>query len=344
MANMQTVGFGFGKQSAQGTVATAFTIGRMMLSGSTPRWTEDQARDEHIGVNERPTASKSAPMRVGYAVPIKANWRLYPHMVGFALLAAGFKVSTAANSPETGVHTHTFTLADRDELLWGSAYHAIGEGTLGTARYARTVKDVRLSRLALNSSIRNGLAAESEGLGILDAAASSPTLTYEPDAALNAATGSLTITGEVTSANFGVPQTHNVTINNPLGEDEGQLHTYLLQDLPMLGLGVTGAMQGVPWSIAQWKELLYEGGAAPAATTLNIPEANIVWSYTSASVIPSKTAYYSLEIDIAVATVRMDALDISGQGKVKIGCSYEMVDRSSSAPITITLVNDNASY
>lgn len=346
MANMQTVGFGFGKQSVQGTVATAFTQGRMMLSSSVPRWTEDQARDEHIGLNERPTAQKSAPERIGYAVPIKANWRLYPYLIGNALLLAGFKVSTAANTPETGVHTHTFTLADRDELLWGSAYHAVGEGTLGSARYARTIKDVRLSRLAINSSIQNGIAVESEGLGIVDAAASgSETITNEPNAALNPATGSLTVTSDdITQATFGTPQVHNLTITNPLSEDEGQLHTHLLQDLPLMGLGIGGQMQGLPWAIAQWKELLYAGGAAPGATTLMLPQAQIAWSYESSADISGKSTPYSLEIDIAVATVRLETFDIAGQGKVKVSATYEMIDGASGAPITITLINDNASY
>ena len=346
MANMQTAGFGLGKQSAQGTGATAFTLGRMMLSGSTPRWTEDQAKDEHIGINERPTAQKSAPVRVGYAVPVKANWRLYPVLIGNALLLAGFKVTTTPNSPETGLYSHVFTLADRDELLWGTAYHAIGEGTLGSARYARVVKDVRLSKLAINSSIKNGLAVESEGMGILDAAAAgTETLTGEPNAALNAAKGTFDLTSsDIIEASFGIPQVHNVTVTNPLGEDEGQLHTHLLQDLPLLGLGITGQMQGLPWAIAQWKDLLYASGVAPSANTLMLPEAAITWSYESSEDVPTKANPYSLTIAIAVATVRMEALDISGQGKVKISCNYEMVDGAAGDPITVTLVNDKPSY
>lgn len=429
MANMQTVGFGFGKQSAQGTGAAFITLGRMMLSSSTPRWTEDQAKDEHIGVNERPTAQKSAPVRVGYAVPVKANWRLYPHLIGDALLLAGFKVTTyttvvltitatggtftltvsgqtttaiAENAAaatvkvdlevlstvgvatvtgsvggpftitlDSGVtaatftvdgalltgspsavfsswtpHSHVFTLADRDELLWGTAYHAIGEGTLGSARYARVVKNARLSKLAINSSIKNGLAVESEGMGILDAVSpGTETVTGEPNAALNAATGTFDLTSsDITEASFGIPQVHNVTINNPLGEDEGQLHTPFLQDLPLLGLGITGQMQGLPWTIAQWKELLYASGVAPSASTLMLPEAALTWSYNSGRNIPTKTVPYSLTIAIAVATVRMEALDISGQGKVKINTTYEMIDGAEGAPITITLVNEKAFY
>jgi hypothetical protein len=126
-----------------------------------------------------------------------SHWVLGADLGGVASLpehdrgcfAAGrFKVSTTGPT-DTAAYTHVFTLADRDELLWGSVYHAIGEGTVGSGRYARTIKDVRLSSLAINASHRNGISVEAAGLGIQDAAsAAGPTLNAEPDAALNPAT------------------------------------------------------------------------------------------------------------------------------------------------------------
>jgi hypothetical protein len=331
-----------GKQSAQGTAATVFSLGRMNKSNTTPRWLENEAKDEHIGVNERATAEKSAGIRIGYSVPISAGWRLYPNMIGDALLLAGFKVSTTGPT-DTAAYTHVFTLADRDELLWGSVYHAIGEGTVGSGRYARTIKDVRLSSLAINASHRNGISVEAAGLGIQDAAsAAGPTLNAEPDAALNPATGSLTVTG---LTYLGTPQNHIMTLNNPLGEEEGQLHTPFLQDLPLTGATIAGQMQGIPWTELQWKELLYASGVAPSTSTLALSEARLQWNFTSGGLITGAAATkYSMAFDIAVATVTLDTVDVSGSGKLKVNAAYKMIDRSSSAPITITLINGKASY
>lgn len=343
MALMQTVGFGLGKQSEKGTAATTFTVGRMTGSNTTPVWVESQSSPgEHIGISGRASLDTSAAFRTGYSVPIRAGWRLYPNLIGDALLLAGFQVSTGTVT-DTAAYPHAFTIADRTSALWGSVYHAVGEGAVGSGRYARTIKDVRLSKLAINASHTNGISVDAEGIGIQDAAsAASPTLNSEPTAVFNTSSGSLTSTGVT---NLSAAQTHNMTITNTLGEDERQLHGFLLEDLPLINTSIAGQMQGMLWTEAQWKELLYATGAAPSSSTLMVPETRLQWNFTSNSVITgAATTKYSIAFDIAVATVTLAAVDIANAGLVRVNASYKMIDRSASAPITITLTNGKSSY
>lgn len=343
MALTQLVGFGLGKQSAKGAAATTFSVGRMTNSNTTPIWEESQpSQGEHIGISGRASLDTAAAFRIGYSVPIRAAWRMYPNMIGDALLLAGFTVSTGTVT-DTAAYPHTFTLADRKDALWGSVYHAVGEGTVGSGRYARTIKDVRFSSLGITASHTNGISVEAAGTGIQDAAsAASPTLNSEPTAIFSTSSGSLTSTG---ITNLSAAQTHKITITNTLGEGERQLHGFLLEDLPLINTSIAGEMQGMLWTEAQWKELLYASGTAPSSSTLTMPETRLQWSFASNSLITGAAATkYSIAFDIAVATVNLAAVDIAAGGLVRVNAAYKMIDRSASAPITITLVNGKSSY
>lgn len=96
----QTAGFALGQQSNSTTQATTLIRGRMGTSNVSPRYEDQDLTAEHTGIHERPTNLQSTPIRSGYIADWNANFRLYPDLIGYALLGVGFDV----------VSTDTWTL------------------------------------------------------------------------------------------------------------------------------------------------------------------------------------------------------------------------------------------
>ncbi len=241
----------------------------------------------------------------------------------------------------TGIYRQRFQIADADELGWLTATHGYGEGD---SRYTRLIQDVRLTSGTIDAQ-SDAITCSVEGNGITEAdAAGDEDYTQDPDAPLNPATGSFSITSSDLTANtFGVPQGSQFAVANPLSTAEKQLHSYYRSDLPPSGLGVSGSFSGLLFGEDAFKEFNY-GGAGGAAPSLNIPAADLAWAFESAVLIPTLGVPYGLYFSVTNVQVMMEPFDISGAGLFKYGARWRMIDSLADGPVTIDLITDYASY
>jgi len=438
-----TAGVAFAAQSLKGTAATTnFIRARAGMSSAIPRFDLVESLDEHTGIHERPTRRQSIPIRTGVLIDIAARCGLYPDCIGYALLMAGFKVSTTPTSAAsevqlvtitgtptggtftltfgtettgtiaynaaaadvqtalraltgigaTGVgvtgsaggpytctfagslanknvaqmtasatgltggtdpavtvttstpgtaayYTHVFTLADRDEVGWASMLHALGEGT---ARFERKITDCRWSQLDIKASRRN-ITWEGKGLGLSEAAsAGTEVIVADTNALISMAAGSWSMTSDSVSL-IASPRGHDFSIAQGLAEDDPTLHTTTRADLPLTGTDITGVLRGIDLDYATYRKLMW-GGTSGTGPSLVVPEATMSWTYQSPGNMTDCSLPYLMTTAIDTATVSMGNFEASGNELVRFDASYQMQDRSSSAPITITLRNLRSSY
>jgi len=328
-------------QSAKGTAASSNYIrGRMNSANLQTDFEEDDPSGEMTGVHERATSFQSTPITIGHLVNVVGEQRLYPHMLGYVLLGAGFKVSTAASTPVAGAHTHTFTLADADELGWISAILQRGEGA---GRNGQKARDVRLSTVGINST-RSGIALSFQGNGIAETpAAGTETHVAEPNAPLSPATGGFTLTSSTLTANtIGVPQGYAFNIANPLDAEDQQQHSAGRADLDPTGFGIEGSLQGLVFSKDAYGELTH-GSAAGTAAAIAIPEAILTWNWESVGFVTGTTKY-KCTILMPTVQARLREMETGRGGKVRYAMRWRMLDLVAGSPITITLINGHASY
>jgi len=237
-------------------------------------------------------------------------------------------------------YTHTFTFADTDDEKYLTAWHAVGESA---NRFDKNARDVRLSQLQLAAD-RSGIAATASGLALneLDATGSE-TFTAEVDALLSQANGSFTLTSSDLTANtIGTPRGNTFTIDNPLDEEEQQLHSFQRASLTPTGKDVSGTLTGLVFSEAAYSELIW-GAAAGTAPVIAIPSCALSWVFNTPGYVTGAVPY-SMTTTIAVAQARMQPFDETGGGQIIYDMSYRMTDALSAAPLTITLVNDTVNY
>jgi len=422
----QTAHFGLALQSAKGTAATTnFIRGRVLSHALNPRYDEIDTSNEHTGVHDRSTAVQSTPIRSGSIIDVTFRHRLYPSMIGNALLGYGFTVSTsthntltidatggtftltvsgqttatiafdaAASAVESALellstvtvatvtgsaggpytiaidssttaatftadagsltggastatfdgwyYTHAFTLPSADSEGWLTAYDYLGE----TGGFDRIATDVRLSQLTFTAD-NSGIIVAGTGLGIALADSSgSETFTAEIDAALSQANGAFTLTSsDITAATLGTPRSHTLTLDNPLDDSEQELHTMNRATFSPTGKKVTGTLSGLVFSENIFKEM-YWGSSSGTAAVVTIPEStDLTWNWQSAGNISSSAAVpYKMTYDIPIVQFAMQPFDVTASGNILYDCQYTMLDAISTAPITITLQNDTASY
>ena len=236
-------------------------------------------------------------------------------------------------------YTHVFTLPTASSEGWITAYEYLGEA----GGFDKIATDVRLSQMAFAAD-NTGIIVNGTGVGITDAdAAGSETLTEEVNYQLSQANGSFLITStDLTAATIGTPRGHTFTIDNPVDESEQQLHSFGRATFSPTGKAITGVMTGFQFSENAYSELVW-GSAAGTAPLITIPEAQLTWNFQTPRFITGAIPYKAT-FDIAVAHVNIQPYDISAGGQILYDLNYEMVDSTSSAPVTITLQNDYASY
>lgn len=338
---LRTQALSLAAQSAKGTAAsTNYIRGRMDSANLFTEFEEDDPSGEQTGIHERATSFQSNPITVGHMVNISGEQRLYPHMFGYTLIGLGYKVTTTPNSPVTGAHTHVFTIADADELGWISAILQRGEGA---ARAGQKAKDVRLASAGLNST-RSGVKLTFSGNGISETpAAGTETHVAEPNAPLSPATGSFTLTGSDLTANtIGTPQGYELNWANPLDTDDQNQHSASRADFDPTGLSIEGSLRGLVFSDDAYGELVH-GAAGGTAADIEIPEAQLTWNWESVAVVTGSTKYKATFL-FPVVQARLREIETGKGGKVRYAMRWRMLDRASTAPSTITLVNGYASY
>ena len=251
----------------------------------------------------------------------------------------------AATAVFTGwYYSHAFTLAAADSEGWLSAYSFIGE----SSGFDLVARDVRLSQLSFTADA-TGIIVAGSGLGILLAdAAGTETFTAEADAVLSQANGSFTLTAVDTAAGAittGTPRSHTLTLDNPLAEDEQELHTMNRATFSPTGKAFTGSITAFPFSETLFKQM-YWGAAAGTAISIPYPVTSaFTWNWRSASNISAAAAVpYICTFSIPIVQMDMQPMDVTGGGQVLFDIAYRMTDALSGAPITITLQNSISSY
>jgi hypothetical protein len=237
-------------------------------------------------------------------------------------------------------YTHTFTLADRDEAGWASMLHALGEGS---ARFERKVTDCRWSQLDVKAS-RQNITWEGKGLGLTEAqSAGTEVIVAETNALISMAAGSFSLLADAVAILGSTPRGHDFTVKQDLSEDDPTLHTTTRADLPVTGIDVTGVLRGMDLDYTTYRRMLW-GSATGTGPSLIVPEAALDWQYLSPGNMADCSLPYQLRTQITTATVQMGNFEASGNNLVRFDATYEMQDRVSAAPLTITLRNKYASY
>jgi len=332
----ETASFALGYQAVKGTGAANYVKGIFSSHRNLPAYNILRAENEHRGIHERPSIHQTTAIRGDVIVPWSAAFLARPYLIGYALLMTGYKVSTVADSPVVGAYTHTFTEADADEIGYGSLLEYLGEGT---ARYGMRAVDAKASTLNFNAT-RGGIAVDMGGFAITPGdAIGTEVQTAEKDILFHPGTGSFTLTSATVTA-MGTPRSHKWSIINNLDDQEQELHSIYRAALTESGRSRTGTMGGLVFSEDVFRQIAYEGGAAP---TIMIPECSLTWSYQSPGAFVGTTKY-SLTWTYANCELEMTAFDVSGATRMLYEANYTARDSVAGSPSTVVLVNDLASY
>lgn len=125
------------------TQATTFYKQLLTEWAATPTVSFDEIDDEMDGAIS-PTA---VPVRLGISIPVRAAGRLRSGNIIRLMKAAGFAVTTTANSPVSGAYRHTLIPVATDALFpWSTFLVHMG----GASIMKRIIADARLSSLTLS--------------------------------------------------------------------------------------------------------------------------------------------------------------------------------------------------
>lgn len=324
-----------GIQSAKGTAATSFVVGRMRQSFINPDFDEQPPVPEHFGgSNLRATVAKSPPDRTGYLMRAGGRQRLKPEFIGVLLRGAGFGVNTTGST----VKTHAFTIADRSLAAWITIMEKMGEGA---GAWERKAKDCRVSSITLNAG-GGEIALNYTAAGLSEAESSgSETVAVEPDQSIVPSTGSCTLTIGGTPV-FSRLTSAELTINNPLEEGEQALHSALRDDLPPTGLEISGRLIGVDFDKDVYKKINW-GGTGGTAPSISTPLAVLSQTFESAAVISGQAVPFAITVAVPVAALTPYEPIAEDRNLIRADIGWSMVDNVTT-PITISLVNLKTAY
>jgi len=336
-------GIGFGNTTATTVILTIDATGGTFTITVSAQTTSAIAFDAAIGAVETAiellstvTAATVTGTASNYTITVDSGVTSATMTANAGSLTGGGTTATY-----TGwYYTHTFTLADAEAESWVSLMSAVGEDS---ARYERKITDARLSQLVFAAS-RTGIDVTGTASGLSEAtSAGSETVVQETDSMLSQAQGAFTVTSsDITAVTLGTPRSHTLTIDNPLDDQEQNLHSFSRATLSPTGKVISGTLEGLVFSENIYKEFIYgaSGGTAPV---IPIPEAQLVWSFTSPAFITGAIAN-SFQATIPTAQVMMDPFDVTAGGQIIYNARYRMIDNAASAPITIVLINSTSSY
>ena len=238
-------------------------------------------------------------------------------------------------------YVHTFTPAERCHTGWLSMLHALGD--CGD-RWERRTVDMRLSALNLDATPA-GIVCTTTGLGLtIGVAAGSETVTAETNARINSGSGSFSILKDALQL-VGAPRGHALSIANALAKDEQGLHTFYRADLSQVGLDITGTLRNLDMTYAIYRHLRWGSLTGTIPTAVEI-EAALDWNWVSPGNMGTgdQAFPYKLQVAIPVAVVRMGNFEAAGADLIRFDATYQMQDRATTAPCTISLTNLTADY
>lgn len=140
--------FSWGGQSAKESVATTWYRHRV-VDGDITEITDDRMGPPEVGGRPTPTI----PYRAGYLVSggLSINPRLVD-VFGWLLFGALGAVTTTANSPESGLHSHKFAFASNESWIpWMSfRKHVVGAAVDGSEDIGMIYEDCRVIGATFN--------------------------------------------------------------------------------------------------------------------------------------------------------------------------------------------------
>lgn len=329
--------FSLGVQSAYDTPATAFKTFLSDDSGSDTAFDVKEPRLEHPAAAARSTRQKVSPTRTGYKVPFSVKSLMYPNAIGTVLRGLGFGVSSVDG---TGFYTHTFTLVPDASMAWLTAIDKI----VGATTLEQLITNCRMNKLTLNTSV-DAVEYEASGVGLVAGdAAGTETKVAETKIEMSPTTGSATIVINAETIVTTV-RSEMLDIDNALKEDERGLHTALRTSLDRDSIGISGEFGGLDLdydTFVIWRAIKRKTDAA-TAPSLEAAVGNIAFSYESLTNIGVTSEPYSLTVTVPSVSFDMDPVRSVGSDLIRCNVKWTMND-DTSTPITIVLVNNQASY
>ena len=327
--------FRVAKQAAKGSAPTAYTTAMAQQSGINSRRDEINQTPEHGIGADRATEHKSATQYGSYVVTGSMQQAAYTTTLGLLLLGAGFKVTTTGAGT---AKTHTFKLADRNQLSWLAILSKIGSVT-------RRAVDCRVSKLTIEAGL-DTMRYSADFMGItLDDPTGSETFTSEDLTKLSPAIGSLTLNiggTEIFNTTADTLQRFTMEINNPLDDGDRSLFRFKRADLQQSGLGITGTIEGLDLDYADIYNRLIRGGATSGEPVTDVAVGTLVTQFKSAVNVEGDVVPYSLQATIN-AEFTLDDFQAEGNNIVRWNTRYRMIDNVTD-PVVIALVNAKASY
>lgn len=338
--NSLTGWLALGKQADRTTQATAFYKTLATVSGLGVTFDERQALKEHPSTVAGTSFAVATPTsRTGYLVPWTSTFLLRPRFLPAALQALGFTVTTTANTPETGAHTHVCTVDADADVLWMSAFHNIGGSTATRAGIGARAE--RLSITASNESISCDLS----GTALVETNVSgSPTYTSEVANEILPTIGSITCNldsgGSISTVRGITAEIANVL---KTGSEEKPLFQSSRDSLDRESIDLTGALQGVDFTFNLWKEII-RGSTGGTNPSLVVSTGDLNYTFSSAANFVGATPY-SVEVDLPSVQYDFptDGARNNADDLVRVDISYRII-ADVATPITITVINDVASY
>ena len=330
--------FQVAKQASKGTApTTGFITGLMEQSGMSPRFDPLAQSAEHGIAVARVTDHRSPTKYGSYAVGGPFRMNFYPHLIGRLLQGAGFETA-GAGAGAGAAKTHTFTLSERADHHWLTMLSQIGDEK-------KRATDCRINALSFAAS-PDELKVNGTYVGLTyDDAAGTETTTAENTTKLVPSVGSLVLTvNSVAIVDTATDTLSRFTMDiaNPLDEADRSVFRFKRVDLPQVGLGITGSIEGLDLTYTNYDELI-RAGASSGEPSSDVATGSLVWKVESAGDIPTDTVPFSFEVTLASVEVTLDDFVADGSNMVRWNTKYRMIDNVTT-PISIALVNTMATY
>jgi hypothetical protein len=148
---------------------------------------------------------------------------------------------------------------------------------------------------------------------------------------------------------LGCVQEQVITWDRPIEEDDMCLHSYLRSDNQELSFSLSGAARGISFDRAFYEHMIYAGvvTSGPSKATL-LTGIRMVWE-TGADIpggggTGAPNQPYRLEMLIPKASVLLTDFRAAGNDVIRANISWQMIDDSTSPPVTVQLENKVATY
>lgn len=335
--------FKVGQQTAKGAAATNLVCGIMQMSGLNSTKDVIDKGGEHGCTTgpDRATLHKSKTTYNSYLVNGSFRGFLYPDLIGYLILGAGFNVVTTAGSGATlGTYSHVFTLAARATVPWLTVESQVGAKV-------RQAKDARVNRLTFTANAQ-GFRYDGTFQALFEGEApgTGETTVNEETVDILATRGSMSMNydpdGTPVTMTAGEQEGFTLVINNPLDTDQQKLFVFGRGDLPQNGLDVTGTVEGMNVDYLNYERI--QAGVVGGDTPTDLCAiAAMDVTFQSGKTIAATAIPYSIRFELPHSEVMISDFQAEGINLVEWTFPYRMVDDNAS-PIRITLVNKYPSY